>query len=181
MRAFVALELPSPLKAKVAAFQERLRREWTGINWVDSAQFHVTLSFLGEVELKDTSRLLEAVRELAMGREVLRLSLGGVGFFPVRQRARVVFLDFREGQDELAGLLQACRQWMAKGGFHPAGGNPHPHLTLGRCRREEDFGMDNLPAFNSNYFLVREICLYESILTPTGPLYRPLGRSSLSG
>ncbi len=181
MRVFVALSLPSPALAGAGEIQARLRREYGGIRWVEPNRFHITLSFLGEVERKDLSCLSTAVRELVRGREALRLSFGGVGFFPERRRARIIFLEFEEGREKLASLLQACRRIMTAAGFLPAGGDPRPHLTLGRCRSERDFASDELPITAGDAFLAEEVCLYESVLTPQGPHYRPLGREVLTG
>ena len=53
MRAFFALELPDLLRNDLALFAKKTQKELPG-HYLDPATYHVTLAFLGDLNVSDT-------------------------------------------------------------------------------------------------------------------------------
>ncbi|MBI2164648.1 MAG: RNA 2',3'-cyclic phosphodiesterase, partial [candidate division NC10 bacterium] len=65
MRLFVAVNLPSEVRERLAAVQDRLRRAQADVSWVRAENIHVTLKFLGDVEAKRLERIRPALAGVA--------------------------------------------------------------------------------------------------------------------
>ncbi|HXZ43840.1 MAG TPA: RNA 2',3'-cyclic phosphodiesterase, partial [archaeon] len=65
MRLFVAVNLPSEIRDRMAAVQDRLRRVQADVSWVRAENVHVTLKFLGETEENRLQRIRLALAEVA--------------------------------------------------------------------------------------------------------------------
>ena len=85
-RYFVAIDLPAPLREELLEITVGL----PGTRWVDEDALHLTLRFLGDVSgatLRDTVTALARIRM-----EPFEVQLGGIGFFPPRGEAEVLWL-----------------------------------------------------------------------------------------
>ena len=88
VRCFVAVNLPRPLREEIGAFFAGLRGKVRGVRWVPSANLHLTVKFLGDVEEGQVSRVANAVAEGLKGRSPVEVVLSGAGLFPPRGRPR---------------------------------------------------------------------------------------------
>ncbi|WP_129633489.1 RNA 2',3'-cyclic phosphodiesterase [Candidatus Oscillochloris fontis] len=134
MRLFIALDLPSPVRATLAATQTRLRRSDLAVRWAAVEGMHLTLQFLGESDPSLVPALLAGLA--AIPPPAFHLQLAGLGVFPTPQRPRVVWVglngDLAALHDLHAQVLAATRPL----GFLPEARTFAPHLTLGRVRPE---------------------------------------------
>jgi RNA 2',3'-cyclic 3'-phosphodiesterase len=153
------------------------------IKWVDPANLHLTLEFLGDTEEK-------RIRVLS---SMLKDSCAGLGEFDFNLTVTGVFKNFRDPRVLWAGIQSAERliqlnNIIAEGlkldGFKIEERQFKPHLTLGRVKSVRD--TDNLKTvldrYRDNQFQivhVNEVILFESILFQTGPLYKPIGNYPL--
>lgn len=135
LRVFVAVMLAPEVQSAVTALQERLRtRLPAGLAWCRPEALHFTLAFLGDIPRERVAAVGEACREAAAGRGPFFLSLGGLGSFPARGPARVLWLGASAGGEKLASLQAALAAALARRGF-PLEDRPYlPHLTLARAR-----------------------------------------------
>ena len=135
-RVFVAISLPERVKDEIERAQEQLSSGLPGkcVRWARREQFHLTLKFLGNVELQRLEALMASIQGACAGCGVLQLRAGQIGFFPNARRPRVVWTRVRDGRDWLPSLQRAVET--AAAGF--TGEAPEPkftgHVTLGRCR-----------------------------------------------
>ncbi len=185
IRAFVAVELPEPLKAHLGEVQKRLKRlEATSIlRWVDPRVSHITLKFLGNVEVARLAAVSEALEQVARTVEPFRVALGELGVFPNIYRPRVLWLGVTDPQGHFRRLARAVDRAMDRLGFEPETRGPFvPHITLGRVGRRattaqrkalgDIVGRVNVP---TGYELeVDHMVLMRSVLTPSGPVYTRL-------
>ena len=78
-RLFVALEPPEPVRRRIAALAEELRRgagqAGDEVRWVRPENVHLTLQFLGAVPDERVAAVEAAVREAAAGSRVLSLEV----------------------------------------------------------------------------------------------------------
>jgi 2'-5' RNA ligase len=102
----------------------------------------------------------------------MRLTAGGA--FPSRERPRVLRLEVEAGP-ELELLQDRLETEGAEMGFPPEGRPFRPHITLGRVReghRLPPGAMDELESVaHGSAFVADRVVLFESRLTPAGPVY----------
>jgi 2'-5' RNA ligase len=135
MRLFVAVNLPEAVRIAAWNSAAPLRDAGFPVKWVGPDALHLTLKFLGEVGSERQAEIQDAVSAATSGARRFVLPLSGFGVFPNPRRAHVIWLGC-ESVGELELLQHRVEQQMAEIGF-PLEGRPfHPHLTLGRVRRD---------------------------------------------
>jgi 2'-5' RNA ligase len=178
MRLFVALNLPSEIRERLAAAQDRLRRAEADVSWVRADNIHVSLKFLGETEEKRLDRIRPALHEAARASAPISMEVLGVGSFGGRI-PRVVYVGVGEGAEpltELAGRIEAA---LGRVGFPKERRGFTAHLTLGRVRspRNAEALLAALEEFRAEKFgtlTAMHFDLMQSELRPSGSLYTVL-------
>lgn len=187
MRCFVAIDLPSEVRAALARAQAGLRAAApeADVRWVDPAAFHLTLKFLGTVQDARVPEVSAAVEEVAAAVAEISITAAGLGAFPSANRARVVWAGLADGVPALADLAGAIDQRLAVLGFAPEMRAFRGHLTIGRVRTPR--GARPLAAALAagarafGGWTASEVALYESRLRPTGAVYTAVSRHPLRG
>ena len=83
-RTFVAIELPSALRAKVIEHIDQLRRELpkARASWSRDENLHLTLKFLGNVPVSEIPNLSGAIARAVSGIKPFELTVASCGVFP---------------------------------------------------------------------------------------------------
>jgi len=125
-RLFTALVPPDPVRAEMAGLAAAL----TGVRWTPVDNIHLTLRFIGPTEDPAMERFAEALARVRV--EPFLLPVGGVGLFPSRGPAKVLWAGVGHGHTRLYQLrkqvdeaLLSVDPGLALPGFHP-------HFTIGR-------------------------------------------------
>lgn len=120
--------LDASLAARGVRFPEgELRR-------VPAAQRHLTLRFFDELPEDRVTDVRSAAEAAAAGVPAFDLELEGVGCFPPRGPAKVVWVGCGAGREALVALASALSRSLAARGY-PHDPRPFsPHLTLARAR-----------------------------------------------
>jgi RNA 2',3'-cyclic 3'-phosphodiesterase len=179
IRAFVALDLPAPVKARLA----ELAGGVPGARWTDPADLHVTLRYVGEVpddRLEEIHHRLDEIE--APGFD---LSLAGVGLFGQGARARILWAGV-ERSDALAHLQRKVESAVVRAGEPAETRRYSPHVTLARLDRATN--PERLRRFVEGNGLLRvgpvpveRFVLYESRPGAGRPHYLPLQDYPLFG
>jgi 2'-5' RNA ligase len=104
------------------------------LRWVPAAQRHLTLRFFDELPDDRVEDVRGAAGEAAAGVSCFGLELEGVGCFPPRGPAKVVWAGCGAGREALVALAEALSRALESRGF-PGDTRPFsPHLTLARAR-----------------------------------------------
>lgn len=184
MRAFVAVELPEPVRAGIREFVDGRKATLPGWRFSPPSSYHVTLRFLGEVEPRFVERAgpewLRALAEIPP----VPFELRGLGVFPSRRAPRVLWLGVEEAPPggRLDAVFRSIESVCAALGL-PAEGRPfHPHVTLARASRD---ARPRAPAETVDVrfgpLLATETVLFRSDLLPQGARHTALARFSLLG
>lgn len=134
LRLFAALVPPEEAVEHLDDFLD-VRRAAAPFRWASSAQFHVTLAFLAEVEERRLDDLAERLGRAAARRTTFETAVAGGGAFPNAVRARVLWagLDLDEaGRTELDRLATGCRAAANRAGIAVDGQRFRPHVTVAR-------------------------------------------------
>jgi len=168
-RLFVGLELPESCKATLFSIDPHL----SGLRWLPEDHFHMTLSFLGNVDAPAEDQLCEALREVRVPR--FFLPIFGVGVFDVRDQPSVVWAGVGKGHPHLFLLHRRIQDAVLRAGVEPDLKPFHPHITIGRAR---GVSRQMLQPFIRRYaeadlglFEVTGFGLYSSVLSPIGAIH----------
>jgi 2'-5' RNA ligase len=171
MRAFVGVMLPDQIRGRLESQVEALRPHAVDLRWEQPDRWHVTLTFLGDVQpavIEDlTPRLTRAVTRTP----VFDVQLAGVGRFG----RRILFAKIGGDRAGLRRLADRCNAAARRAGVALDEERFRPHVTLGRSRQ----GMDLRPVvaagadLDGGVWPVEQAQLVESVLSRP-PLYRVL-------
>ena len=148
------------------------------ITWVKENVTHLTLRFLGKTPDFQIPPIREAMEKTIASFEPFTLQLNKLGFFGSRYAPTVIWLGFNEFE-RYRHLFLSLEEQLQLAGFEAQQGNFVPHITLGRIRmihNKKRFweAMQPFKEKVSQEIPVHEITLYQSKLTPDGPVYREL-------
>jgi len=192
MRLFIALDIDSAIRQRIATFVDGVRGFAPDVRFVGPQSFHVTLKFLGE------SDKLEPIKAALQGVHAHQVALNfrGYGFFPGPKNARVFWTGIEAGP-ELQQLVSSIDRAMTPLGFEPEKGPYRAHLTLarsgsgrpGKMRGDApnakfsglQYKLCKLPEPEFGTMTAHEFYLYESKLSPRGSQYTKLASFPLGG
>jgi 2'-5' RNA ligase len=179
MRLFVAINLPEEVRQGLWEATQPLRAVSYPIRWVAPESIHLTLKFLGEVAPERETEIGAALERAAEGTKPFTVGIEGFGAFPTTERPRVVWSGC-EGVPPLELLQHRLEQQMEGLGF-PIEGRPfHPHLTLGRVKRNakrsdlEGFAAALEPLVYGTEVTATSLDLMQSTLSREGARYTVL-------
>jgi 2'-5' RNA ligase len=183
-RIFLASEiLPGKKFDKVFSMLRDLT-ENERIKWVEYNNIHITLAFIGDTNTDRIKAIVRMLKDKCEGSGEFDFNLRGLGVFKNLKDPRVIWAGI-EHSDKLDKLHNLIRTGLAECSLPVEERAFKPHLTLGRIRELKNPG--TLQEFIENFrdteiqkVHVSEIILFESVLLPSGPLYKPLNKISLS-
>jgi 2'-5' RNA ligase len=143
---------------------------------------HLTIRFIGEVDDEKASMVRQALEEpLAVA--PFRLTLCGAGTFPKSGTPRVVWLGVTEGREPLLRVEHEITARLTPLGIPEENRAYSPHLTLARVRDPAGLKsarlLDGLTDHRIGTTHIDAITLFQSKLSPKGPTYTPLLRTTL--
>jgi RNA 2',3'-cyclic 3'-phosphodiesterase len=186
IRAFIAFEIPKPIKRAMGLMTDDLRCQGLRLKWVHPDNIHLTLRFMGNVPTRRVESLGLAMRRSTVHCEPLRIGAKGVGLFPGPRHPKVLWVGVCGDTQRLRDLEKQLGENLADLGF-PAGGKPfREHLTIGRMKgkivpKTLSHILDRAREFESQRFTVRELILFKSDLTPSGAVYSRILEAPLEG
>jgi RNA 2',3'-cyclic 3'-phosphodiesterase len=171
------VDLAPEIVARLRAAIDELRRVEADVRWARDAGLHLTLAFLGSVEIGRLPAIEAAVRGAVAPRPPIDIEVRGLGAFPGLRRPRVLWAGVRgAGLDELAAGVAAA---LAPLGFAADERPFRAHVTIGRVRsprrwrhleplvratEDREFGRCK----------ARGVVAYRSDLRPDGAVYTKL-------
>jgi RNA 2',3'-cyclic 3'-phosphodiesterase len=174
MRLFVALDLSDAVRAAVSEFCEELRAEFAPARWARNEGIHVTLKFIGEVNVDRVAQIENALDEVNSS-ESVEMNFRGWGFFPDERRPRVFWIGI-DSTPNLAEVAAQIESQLEPFGVARESREFKPHLTLARIA--ETRGIERLHTAlrrhgPANFGTVRtnEMYLYRSELGRGGAKY----------
>ncbi len=177
IRAFLAVELSCEIRQHISSFQQQLKETLPPLNWVRPESIHLTLKFLGSVELSCIPQLLSVLKPIADKTDKFSLDVQGMGVFPNRQHPRVIWVGVLGQTQRLQRLVLDVAAALEPLGFPLEAKAYHPHLTLARIKCENG-------VLESDHHLgtltVDRFILFQSDLNPSGACYMPLAAVLLS-
>ena len=184
-RVFVALALNSATRAKLAAAQADLQDSVDEVTWVAPHNIHLTLAFIGNMAMSQTTTVAETLDQVAANTEGFDLSAARLGWFGRGRTPRVIWAGV-DGGPALMELRKRVHQALVDRGITLDKRPSKPHLTLGRVKSspKESVLTDNIKKHADTVFgrtPVDSLLFLRSRLTPDGPIYSTLHRAVMRG
>jgi 2'-5' RNA ligase len=202
MRCFIAIDINEKIRNAIADLQKQLDAKVDirkgDVKWVEPENIHLTLKFLGEIKDEQADEVCEIAKQVAAGHKNFDIDIESVGTFGGRS-AKVVWvgvgtwhgLPARENTakmavpHELLALQKDLDEHLAQAGYPPEEREFSAHLTLCRVRNPKA-GVKLAEAVKQFEHLklgsvaADALCVYQSQLTPAGPIYTLLGSFKMS-
>ncbi len=172
-RAFISVDVGAlrPLER----LNQELRECKADIKLVDPRSMHLTVEFLGSVNVCDTETIVDAMRRSVEGIDPFDIGLEGMGAFPSPLRLRVIWIGV-QCADPLAVVARRLHQYLDRQGIRCDERPFSAHLTVARMRgprgsnQIRDLIADNKGS-EFGPLRVEAIRLKRSTLSPQGPRY----------
>jgi 2'-5' RNA ligase len=178
VRAFAALDLQPPWRERIGQIAHRLGESLPGLRLVRPEAIHLTLRFYGACRARQIETLRARLEAAAAEAPATDAVVQGLGLFPERGKARVLFLAM-DVSPSVRVLQEACEAAALDAGL-PAESRPFvAHVTLGRWR--EPAPRPTLPPVEIGLIRLDTLTLYRSDLHPAGAVHVPLCRFRLAG
>lgn len=187
MRLFIAIDIGEKIRTALGDLQQQLagianiRKH--DVKWVNPENIHLTLKFLGEVEDEKVVEVCNTVETVAAEHKSFEVDIESVGYFGARS-PRVLWVGTGEGNDNLLGLQKDLERQLALAGWPQETREFSGHLTLCRIKSlkagvklaqaSRDFKDFKLGVISAD-----SVSVYQSRLTPSGPIYTLLGNYKL--
>jgi len=188
MRVFIAIDIDDEIRKNLGSLLSDLRSKAdvkkSDVKWVNPEAMHLTLKFLGETKDKQLVDVCNIVKDVAARHNSFELDVATVGHFGGRS-ARVLWVGVGQESDNLLKLQEDLEQQLASAGWPKENRKFSGHLTLCRIRNSragvelaqiteeyKDYELGSTP--------VHSVSVYQSQLTPTGPVYTVLGNFKLA-
>lgn len=186
MRLFIAIPVPESVKDYANGVRQRLQSTDADVKWVEKENMHLTVKFLGEVKEDQLPSIDKELQKVGECCPAFMLSLYGIGFFPNKNRPRVIWMGVRGEIDKAEFLAERTDAYLATLGFEEERSHRF-HLTLGRIRSDRNLKMFmhqvalEKEQLKHHSFRVDKIYLMESTLTASGPIYKKINSYALLG
>ena len=182
LRLFLAVSVPPEVLGQLEAALESHRPSVPGARWAPIENQHVTLKFLGTVEVGRLSAIEEICRSVATGALPSFVAVDGIGAFPRARRARVLWAGLDDPEGLVARLALSVAEGLEPLGYEAEARAFTPHLTLARLKSPAPVQkLIDLVEFRSEPFEIGAFHLYRSHLSPQGARYEILETFVLGG
>ena len=188
VRSFIAIELSQDVKTALFELQNSLKiPKYNFIKWVAYQGIHVTLKFLGNVEILKINEIIESIKIGCMGQKPFKIEISNLGVFPNYKKPSIIWIGIIDEFGELFKLQQKIEHELSLLGFTEEKRSFSPHITLARI------GTSAMPQENINYstmlqrysydeklhMLVNSVSFIKSQLLPSGAVYSKLAELNL--
>ncbi len=188
LRAFIAVEIPSPLQDEIHKATADLR-DTLGtdlIRWVALRNIHLTLKFLGDVSPANVDMIEQMLAREAGQYPAFDVPVEGLGSFPNPRRPRVLWVGL-VAPPTLGSLQHSIDTAASRLGYAAEERDFSAHLTIGRVRQNASASdlqkiraaLEETRVGRLGVARVDAVYLFKSDLQPTGSVYTKLFAAAL--
>jgi 2'-5' RNA ligase len=183
LRVFLAIDLDPEVRDRLEKLESELRPLLRRVRWVPAGNLHLTLRFLGEATKEEADAVAVGLQKALITTPGFVVTIRGAGVFPDRRRPRILWVGVAGRETELEDLQSRVERAATDAGFPREPRRFEPHLTLARFREPErqiDSILRGLSERDFGESAIREVVVYESVLSSGPASYRPLSRIPLA-
>ena len=181
-RLFIAIDIPELIKDNIYNFAGALLAEDRHIKVVHTQNIHITLKFLGNINISEIEKIKKAIKETADTFENFKYEINGrINAFPNPCNARVVFLEIGSGGKEISEIYNRLEDNLNRIKIRKEKRDFSPHITIARIKNKKNIEklINNHKMSPTGLLDCPGITLFESRLKPHGAEYIILGSYGL--
>lgn len=152
-----------------------------GLKWVEKDNLHLTIKFIGEINNNQVEPIKRILSDSLADHIAFDIELSGLGMYPHKNNPRVIWLGITNGEP-LINIFKILDKSLTAQDIKPERRVFNPHLTIARVRRNTDEATvkeigETLSQFKVEALgsiTIDQVKLYQSVLTPSGPVYTNL-------
>lgn len=196
-RIFISLNLPTDIKNRLVVEQQEIDRQFayfcgnSPIKWTKKDNLHITLFFVGYMEINDLPEIFKIVENAANKFKVFEIKLKDIIYAPLNKMPPKMVWVRGESSEELLRLQKILETSLLSNtnvvleNEEGINKNFTPHITLGRIAQWQWSRLDpeEIPALNKDFlysFNADSIKVMESQLKRGGAEYSILKSFSLN-
>jgi RNA 2',3'-cyclic 3'-phosphodiesterase len=184
VRAFIAFDIPGYIVKVIQELQADLKSRGLSAKWVKPENIHLTLKFLGDTPQGRLEAVCRKLDDVFKEQRPVSLCAKGVGVFPTIKRPRIFWFGLGGESNRLFEIKHQIENALASIDFPRENKMYKAHLTLARFKgainkRPIEQAMEYFADFQTDAFSVDQCILYQSRLTPSGPIYTALHKAPL--
>ena len=132
IRAFIAIELNEQIKSLALKIQNKLKKYHKNIKWVDPKNIHITLQFLGNVDLIQIKTISKIIEKVCQNHRPFCIKTKNIEMFPA-QKPQIISLGIIKKETSLKNLAIELGSSLSKIGFSRKN-DFAAHITLARIK-----------------------------------------------
>ncbi len=175
LRVFIAVDISSEeVLSNLGRARDLLTSTGADLRPVATENLHITMRFIGETPSDLVNNICSELENLEF--KPFRVVVKGIGVFPNITRPRVIWAGITEGFEELNRIHSDIEKMLKKLHIPPSREKFIPHITLARVKSGRNLSkliktINNIVDMDFGEFMVEEVVLKRSVLTPSGPIY----------
>ncbi len=175
MRVFVAIELQEEVKGYLSRIQQIAVRHSSRGNFTARDNLHLTVRFIGEVDLSLLSEIKAAITAAAGEIKPFDLYTAGLGYFPRKNRV-ILWTGVKGDITSLRQLYAGVEKHLVRIGIPQEDRGYTPHLTLGReiVLNSSVEAIEGELRFETKSIIVQRLSLMDSCREDGKLVYRPI-------
>ncbi|MFE4810252.1 RNA 2',3'-cyclic phosphodiesterase [Peribacillus simplex] len=164
---FFALVLPDDIKAYLNAVTEQLKQDFPFKKWLHSADYHITMAFLGNAPDTLKEDALGRVENELANEASFGLELGVIGGFGKSESPRILWAGVKQ-QERLFAIQRKVYNSCIEAGFELDKKPFKPHITLARkFEGDSPFSLESVRQvanLEDKHFEAVQVALYQTHL-----------------
>ena len=173
-RLFVAIDIPEHIKKYLYETTDSLFSKDKEIRKIPYSNIHITLKFLGNVNLNKIEKIKNAIKETANNFCCFDYKIvNGLGAFPSFRSARIIFAEIKNGSDKIIEIYDKLEDNFSKIKIRKEKRKFIPHITIARIKRSKNIEnlVKNIKLDLADAIKCCKLTLFESRLRPGGAEY----------
>ena len=182
IRSFFAIPISTTCRQEINKVVLELLKDLPSvIRWVNKENLHITLKFMGEFNPKDIGPIKNKLESVLSTTKQFNLIFQNLGVFPTERKPKVIWIGITS-PTQLKHLFEEVEKASLALGYPSEERGFSPHITIGRVKND----LHNQDLFQIGRVIqnrkigeqcksqVKGITLFQSKLTPVGPVYSEL-------
>ena len=186
-RVFCAIEIPEQIRQRISQHGQQLHQALPDVqvSWTKPENIHLTLKFFGNISQERVLQLSAAASRAVEGFDPFAVRIEGVGAFPTRGPARVLWIGVNDSTGMLAKLQRKLDDECEREDFEREARAFNPHFTVARMRSPRGAralaDKHNQIGFEPVDIEVNRLVVFRSQLSPKGSRYSIISEHPLIG
>lgn len=176
-RLFIAIEIPKKIENTLEALESALKESHCDARWVKPANIHITLKFLGGVDMRNINPLIKTLDTGFPSIKKFSVSLDKLDGFASLNSLRILWAGINDQDKKIEKIASELEDALPGFSLKKEEEKFQAHLTLARIRSGKNkIGLiEKIKEINQAFkpipFAINNITLFESRLTSQGPNY----------